>query len=61
MKNLLDIIRDIFARPKADSAPKSALRCEFCGQTGHATADCPNAAKFHVFSVDHDRDDDDKS
>ncbi len=62
MNKLSQFIRNIFIRRKGDSAPKdkpaSKIICAFCGQPGHQTADCPNSAKFHVFSVDHDADDD---
>jgi hypothetical protein len=34
--------------------PLPPQKCEFCGETTHRTADCPNAAKFKLFNVDRE-------
>lgn len=62
MNKLSHLLRETLARLKGDSAPKGKpapkVRCTFCGQIGHEADDCPNSAKFHVFSVDHDAEED---
>ncbi len=60
MASLADFLRDMLARLRGAQKPKPAPQqpCKFCGQAGHTAEDCPNAAKFHVFSVDHDAEDD---
>jgi hypothetical protein len=57
MNKFSQLLRKIFSSSKGAAAPKELARCEFCGQPGHKTEDCPNSAKFHVFSVDHDAED----
>jgi len=55
MTKLAELFRKIFTRPAlATTGKQPPVRCEYCGQAGHTLAECPNAAKFHAFSVDHD-------
>jgi hypothetical protein len=61
MQKFSKTLRDILARLRGNAPkdkPAPPVRCEFCGQPGHATANCPNSAKYPVFSVDHDAEDD---
>ena len=53
MKNiflqLAKIIDSLFHR-----RPESEAVCQFCGETGHDTEDCPKAAKYKLFHVDRE-------
>jgi hypothetical protein len=48
---LLSMISKLLTGKKPPPAP---TRCQFCGETGHATDDCPKSAKFKLFHVDRE-------
>jgi hypothetical protein len=59
MPNFLAFFHQLLARlSQAKPVNPPQVRCEYCGRAGHVLADCPNAAKFHAFSVDHEAEED---
>lgn len=48
---LLKLIAKLTAGKKPPDTP---IRCEFCGEPGHTTEDCPKAAKYKLFNVDRE-------
>ena len=50
---LLRIISNIFERIAGKREPEP-VRCQFCGETGHDTDECPKSAKYKLFHIDRD-------
>jgi len=46
---IIRIISQISGRKKPDPIP-----CQFCGETGHDSDECPKSAKFKLFDIDRE-------
>ena len=50
MKKFFESILKIFSNTKRKEKSPEPVRCEFCKKEGHTKDECPNAAKFILFS-----------
>ena len=52
--SFLKIISQIVDGISGKKKSVQPVRCQFCGEMGHDTDDCPNAAKHKLFNIDRE-------